>query len=302
MSDWLQVRIPVPQDLVEAVETALTEAGAHSVSLLDAGDEALHEPDPGETPLWSETLVEGLFDDDADRNELARALEAAGLAELTGRLRFGRLDDRDWERAWMDRFEPMRFGRRLWLCPSHLEPEPDWERVIRLDPGLAFGSGTHPTTALCLAWIDAARLEGCDVLDYGCGSGVLAIAAGLCGARRLVAVDHDPQALLATADNAARNGLAGRIETLTPEGFDRLEGDRGRFDVVLANILAGPLVNLAPGLLDALRPGGHLVLSGILPEQAESVVRAYERLGTPVDSSERDDWVRLVFCRHGDGG
>ncbi len=292
---WLQVRVTVDEPAVDEAEAALQEAGAHAVTLLDAADVPVHEPEPGSTPMWPQTIVEGLFDADVERSSIADVLAEAGLAEAAAGARFNELVEQDWERAWMDRYEPMRFGRDLWICPSHLEPDPDWPLVIRLDPGLAFGSGTHPTTALCLEWIDGMDLAGRDVLDFGCGSGVLAIAAGLKGADRLVAVDHDPQALLATEENARRNGLGGRVECLLPEAFESLDTGRRRFDLVLANILAAPLVELAPQLIDCLRPGATLVLSGILPEQVESVAAAYERLGAPVDQSLRDDWARLVF-------
>ena len=294
---WLQVRVTVDEPRVDEAEAALSEAGAHAVTLLDAADVPVHEPAPGSTPVWPQTIVEGLFDADVDRTRISDTLAEAGLAESTGSLRFNELVEQDWERAWMDRYEPMRFGRDLWICPSHLEPDPDWPLVIRLDPGLAFGSGTHPTTALCLEWIDSLSLDGRDVLDFGCGSGVLAIAAGLKGAGRLVGVDHDPQALLATEDNAARNGLEGRIDCLLPEAFERLPAEQRVFDLVLANILAAPLVELAGQLIRCLRPGATLVLSGILPEQVEAVARAYRRLGEPVDQSLRDDWARLVFVR-----
>lgn len=294
---WLQVRVTVDESRVDEAEAALSEAGAHAVTLLDAADVPVHEPAPGSTPMWPQTIVEGLFDADADRSLIAVVLAEAGLDETAAGLHFNELAEQDWERAWMDRYEPMRFGRDLWICPSHLEPGPDWKLVIRLDPGLAFGSGTHPTTALCLEWIDGLELKGSDVLDFGCGSGVLAIAAGLKGAARLVAVDHDPQALLATEDNAQRNGLGGRIDCRLPEDFEPRPEDGPRFDLVLANILAAPLVELAPRLSACLRPGASLVLSGILPEQAESVTRAYAGLGEPVDHTLRDDWVRLVFRR-----
>jgi ribosomal protein L11 methyltransferase len=293
--NWLQVRVTVDEPSVDDAEAALQEAGAHAVTLLDAADVPVHEPDPGSTPMWPQTIVEGLFDADADRSLIADALAEAGLAEAAAGARFNELVEQDWERAWMDRYEPMRFGRDLWICPSHMDPDPDWPLVIRLDPGLAFGSGTHPTTALCLEWIDGMNLEGRDVLDFGCGSGVLAIAAGLKEAGRLVAVDHDSQALLATEDNAQRNGLAGRIDCRLPEDFGSLAGQRRRFDLVLANILAAPLVELAGELIACLRPGATLVLSGILPEQAESVIAAYAALGEPVDQRQQDDWVRLVF-------
>jgi len=294
---WLQVRVTVEERRVDEAETALSEAGAHAVTLLDAADVPVHEPAPGSTPMWPQTIVEGLFDADVDRTLIADALSEADLEEAANSLRFNELVEQDWERAWMDRFEPMRFGRDLWICPSHLEPEPEWPLVIRLDPGLAFGSGTHPTTALCLEWIDGLEVDGQDVLDFGCGSGVLAIAAGLKGAGRLVAVDHDPQALLATEDNARRNGLGGRIECLLPDTFEKQATEARSFDMVLANILAAPLVELAPLLASCLKPGAGLVLSGILPEQVESVVEAYEDLGAPVDQTVRDDWARLVFVR-----
>lgn len=294
-SRWLQVRVTVDEPRVDDAEAALSEAGAHAVTLLDAADVPVHEPAPGTTPMWPQTIVEGLFDADVDRTLITDALTAAGLGEAASGLRFHELLEQDWERAWMDRFEPMRFGRGLWICPSHLEPDPGWPLVIRLDPGLAFGSGTHPTTALCLEWIDGLEVDGQAVLDFGCGSGVLALATGLKGAARLVAVDHDPQALLATEDNAQRNGLGGRIECLLPDAFDALPQERRRFDIVLANILAAPLVELATPLMACLKPGATLVLSGILPEQAESVIAAYAGLGEPVDHSERDEWVRLVF-------
>ncbi len=292
---WLQVRVTVDEPAVDEAEAALSEAGAHAVTLLDAADAPVHEPDPGSTPVWPQTIVEGLFEADVDRTRIGDTLAEAGLGESLGSLHFNELVEQDWARAWMDRYEPMRFGRDLWICPSHLEPDPGWPLVIRLDPGLAFGSGTHPTTALCLEWIDSLSLDGRDVLDFGCGSGVLAIAAGLKGADRLVAVDHDPQALLATEDNAARNGLEGRIDCLLPDAFERLKTEQGQFDLVLANILAAPLVELAGQLMACLRPGATLVLSGILPEQVESVAAAYRRLGEPVDQSLCDDWARLVF-------
>ncbi|HSH27967.1 MAG TPA: 50S ribosomal protein L11 methyltransferase [Wenzhouxiangella sp.] len=292
---WLKVRITVDDENVDQVEIALSEAGAHAVTLLDAADVPVHEPLPGTTPLWPQTIVEGLFDTDVDRTVIADTLAQAGLDDAAASLRFTEVADQDWGRAWMGQYKPMRFGRDLWICPFHITPDPDWPLVIRLDPGLAFGSGTHPTTALCLEWIDGMELEDRDVLDFGCGSGVLAIAAGLKGARRLMAVDHDPQALQATRENARRNNLSGRIERLLPESFEQLDDSLRKFDVVLANILAAPLVELAPMLISCLRPGASLVLSGILPEQAESVIAAYADLGEPVDHSERDEWVRLVF-------
>ncbi len=294
-SGWLCVRLTVPDSAVVAAEDALAEIGAQAISLLDAADVPIHEPAPGSVPLWPETVVEGLFDGTAEPALISAHLQAAGLLGRAVDLNFRTLAEQDWERAWMDRYTPMRFGRSLWICPWHIEPDPDWPLVIRLDPGLAFGSGTHPTTALCLEWIDSRDLDGLSVLDFGCGSGVLAIAAGLEGAARLVAVDHDPQALIATTDNAERNGLGGRIEALLPAAFEALDANTRRFDLVLANILAAPLIERAKQLIDCLHPGAELVLSGILAEQADAVLAAYRGLAEPIDQTRREDWMRIVL-------
>jgi len=292
MNDWLRVRLTVDRDRVDDVESALFAVGAAAVSLLDGGNDPVHEPAPGRTPIWPRTAVEGLFPASFQRSTVLDALRDRQLVCSPEAVEFASLAGRDWTRAWMDRYQPMRFGRSLWICPSHLRPDPDWPVVIRLDPGLAFGSGTHPTTALCLEWIDSRAMDGLRILDYGCGSGVLGIAGALSGAARVVAVDHDPQALQATAENAARNGLDGRIDCRLPESFDRSR----KFDLVLANILAGPLISLAPRLTEVLEPGGQLVLSGLLPEQADDVMNAYALLGQPLDRSVRDGWMRLVFA------
>lgn len=294
---WLCVRLTVAETAVAAAEAALTEAGALAISLLDAADVPIHEPAPGSAPLWPETVVEGLFEGTAEPALISIHLEAAGLLGRAVNLNFRALAEQDWERAWMDRYAPMRFGRSLWICPWHIEPDPDWPLVIRLDPGLAFGSGTHPTTALCLEWLDGSELAGLSVLDFGCGSGVLAIAAGLKGAARLVAVDHDPQALKATASNAARNGLGGRIESLLPEAFHALDENARQFDLIVANILAAPLIEQARLLTECLRSGGELVLSGILAEQSDAVIAAYRGLAEPIDQTQREDWMRIVLTR-----
>lgn len=284
----------VSGDRAAEAETVLFEAGAASVTLRDAGDHPLHEPAPGQTPVWPEVIVQGLFEPDVNRTRLIDRLAGTGLVEDPAAIRFETLAGRDWERAWMDQYRPMRFGQALWICPSHIEPEPEWPVVIRLDPGLAFGSGTHPTTALCLEWIDGHDLAGRTVVDYGCGSGILAIACALVGAGRVVAVDHDPQALRATVDNARRNGVAACIEPMLPGAFVALDPDHCLADVILANILAGPLIELAPQLKARLRPGGCLVLSGILPEQACEVAAAYSKSDDAIASTVRDGWVCLV--------
>ncbi len=292
-AEWTQVRIRLPADGVESAEAVLFELSAASVTLLDAEDQPVHEPDPGEVRLWPQVVVQGLFVAcDLDREAIILGLTAAGLIEQPTAVEFEDLADQNWERAWMDQYQPLCFGDSLWICPSHVEPDPAWPTVIRLDPGLAFGSGTHPTTALCLEWLDANDVSGQQVLDYGCGSGILAMAAALLGAAQVVGVDHDPQALQATLENARRNDLADRINVLAPEDF-RPEP----CDCVLANILAGPLIELADRLSDCVGPGGWLVLSGILDEQANAVIEAYANRLKLTDQTSREGWVRLVFTQ-----
>ena len=291
---WLQLTLEAIDHSSEQLEDALLRAGALAVTLEDAGDQPVLEPALEETPLWPHTRVTGLFDAQTDievvKNRLRCFLRAAHLPEC----RLTALEERDWVRAWMDHFHPMRFGRRLWVCPTGQTP-PDPQAVnIRLDPGLAFGTGTHPTTALCLEWLDGADLSGKTVLDYGCGSGILAIAAAKLGARRAWAVDIDPQALLASDDNAAENGVEDRIELASPA---ELPMDL-QVDVLLANILAGVLVRLAPELGRRVQPGGRLALSGILEAHADAVQAAFSRDFTFDLRQRHEDWVLLAGIRH----
>lgn len=293
---WLQLHIPSTAEAAEQVEDALMSLGANAVTLSDAADQPLFEPPPGATPLWRETVVSALFQADTDENALLAGLSAT-LGSAPADYRFEHLADQAWERAWMDDFKPMQFGERLWIVPSWAEPMTGDAVNLRLDPGLAFGTGTHETTAMCLAWLDGAsvngKLTGKTVLDFGCGSGVLAIAALLLGAERVLACDIDPQALLATRDNAALNGVADRLECCLPEAMPA----QAHFDLVIANILAGPLVSLAPQLLGYCGDGAALVLSGILNEQAEDVMAAYtpDILFTP--PARLGDWTRLAGVR-----
>ena len=271
-------------------EDALFELGAVSVTLQDAADDPVLEPGPGETPLWPTVIVKALFESTTDPVALERALAEA----LPGgpRPRFETLADQAWERVWLKDFRPMRFGRRLWVCPGGLTAGDADAIRVELDPGLAFGTGTHPTTALCLEWLDSQDLTGCSVVDYGCGSGILAIAAAKLGAVHVRAVDLDPQALIATRDNAVRNGVAGR---LTITGDPALVPRSA--DVLLANILAGPLVELAPRFATALGSGGRLALSGLLPEQADAVTAAYRPWFHIQSNMTRDGWVLLSGTR-----
>jgi ribosomal protein L11 methyltransferase len=290
---WLELSIRVERDAVAAAEAALEALGALSITLQDDADQPVLEPDHGTTPLWPVVQVHGLFDITADRKRLVEGLRHLREAARPDHIRWREVGDRDWTRAWMESFRPMRFGRRLWIVPggmeipAHPDTVPDTVE-ISLDPGLAFGTGTHPTTALCLEWLDAqAAVTGC-VVDYGCGSGVLGIAAALLGAASVVCVDNDPQALEATAANAARNAVAGRVHCLAPEAFAETGAD-----IVLANILAGPLVALAPRLCGCLKGGGRIVLSGLLEEQVEEVSAAYRASCAVTGIATRDGWARL---------
>jgi len=286
---WSEVSLSVGRERAALVEEALNKLGALAVTLADDGDQPVLEPAPNCTPLWPVVKIRGLFCRTASRNEISLAL--MHLCGLKGpeALNWSDVAERDWQRAWMDRFRPMRFGNRLWIVPSGMTvPDDDRAVVVRLDPGLAFGTGTHPTTALCLQWIDGQQFTGRQVVDYGGGSGVLGIAAALKGAQRVVCVDNDPQALEATSANAVHNGVSERIICRAPRQF---RGESA--DVVLANILAGPLIDLAPRLLRSLKSAGDIVLSGVLEEQAEAVAQAYRQKCRAMNVSVFDGWVRL---------
>lgn len=290
---WLELRIGVIRALGEPLADALVAAGALSVTLEDAADDPVLEPAPGETPLWPSLTVVGLFDADTDLERVMQQLrQSPGLGALPeGRI--SRLDARDWERARLDELHPLRFGERVWVCPAGKRVDAPGAIIIDLDPGLAFGTGTHPTTALCLEWLDRYCRPGDRVIDYGCGSGILAIAAAKLGASDVQAVDIDPQALLATRDNARANGVADRVTAGMPE---TLAADP--VDCLLANILANPLIALAPRFFELLTPGGRLTVSGILREQAEAVAAGLTAAGFRITGrSERGDWVRIDAVR-----
>ena len=277
--DWQQFVMDLDSLDANDVEDAFLRLGACSVTLSDAGDDPVLEPGPGETPLWSRTRITGLFDADTDLDIFGAALaNELGLYRLPPH-RIETLENRAWEREWLKDFGPMRFGERLWICPTVAaqvanlpatvagKPPPT---IIHLDPGLAFGTGTHPTTALCLEWLDSIELRGKSMLDYGCGSGVLAIAALKLGAAAATAMDIDPQAVTATRQNAAENGVAERLAVVASDA--EIEG---KFDLIVANILAGPLVDFADSITSRLSRGGMLALSGVLCEQAHEVRAAY---------------------------
>lgn len=294
MSDpvWLQLTLEAIRHSPEVLEDALLDAGAVAVTLQDAGDDPVLEPAPGETPLWSRTRVTGLFEAQTDIEAVKQLLIQQLGREVLPELCAETLEERDWVRAWMDNFHPMRFGQRLWVCPSNQTP-PDPNAVnLVLDPGLAFGTGTHPTTALCLEWLDAHPPLDRVVIDYGCGSGILAIAAGLLGAKELWATDIDPQALLATRENAQNNRMAERMSIVAPQDLSAPPAD-----VVLANILAGPLVMLAPSLAARVRPGGSVVLAGLLARDADEVEAAYAPWFELQARGEKEGWTRIHGVR-----
>lgn len=284
---WIQIIIETRESEAERVGEALQQTGAVAVTLQDAADEPVFQLEPGETPLWSRTQICGLFDGTVDPEHVLAELRARLGAPGDLQAEVQTLPDQDWQRAWMDRYAPMRFGERLWVCPHwHTPPDPAAVNVM-LDPGLAFGTGTHPTTTLCLEWLDGENLADKTVIDFGCGSGILSIAAAKLGARAVWAVDHDPQALLATRENAKENGVEARVHACTGD-----ELPPAPVDVLLANILATPLITLAPRFAERVKPGGTVVLSGILVGQAEEVLENYQPWFTMAPIRVREDWVR----------
>lgn len=289
---WLQLIIPTDDTHAETLSDALLELGAVSVTMQDLADTPVLEPPPGATPLWSQTRAVGLFEANTNPQTVVEQLQAqTGINIIEWKAE--PLEDQDWTRAWMDSFKPMQFGERLWVVPSnHSPPHPEATNLL-LDPGLAFGTGTHPTTAMCLEWLDAHPPQGLPVIDYGCGSGILAIAAVLLGAQQVIAVDNDPQALLATEDNARKNGVADQIRTYLPQ-----TAPRQACQLLLANILASPLITLAEHFAQLTVSGGQLVLSGILAEQAESVLQAYRPYFSISLWKQQEEWVCLAGKRH----
>ncbi|RYC36951.1 50S ribosomal protein L11 methyltransferase [Pectobacterium zantedeschiae] len=290
---WIQLKINTSGKVAEQLGDAMIESGAVSVTFQDTHDTPVFEPLPGETRLWGDTDAIALYDAETDMNAVIAMLEQEPLLGVGFKHKIEQLEDKDWEREWMDNFHPMQFGKRLWICPSWREiPDPNAVNVM-LDPGLAFGTGTHPTTALCLQWLDGLDLEGKTIIDFGCGSGILAIAALKLGAARAIGIDIDPQAIQASRDNAQRNGVSERLELYLPKDQP---ADLSA-DVVVANILAGPLRELAPLISDLPKAGGHLGLSGVLATQADGVAEAYADKFTLDPVAEREEWCRITGQR-----
>jgi ribosomal protein L11 methyltransferase len=288
---WHQLVIELGREPPGGAEEACLALGAIAVSLADAGDEPLLEPAPGETPLWREIRLKALFEQTAEPTLLAATLTAV-LALPEGAIKVEHVADRAWEREWLRDFRPMRFGPRLWVCPAGQPPGAPDAVVLEIDPGLAFGTGTHATTALCLEWLEGRQLEGLRLLDYGCGSGILALAALRLGARSATAFDIDPQAITATRENAAKNHVGGRLTVV-----GQAAAITGPFDLVIANILARPLVELAPQLAGHCRAGGAILLAGMLEHQGEDVARAYGPWFDIETAALREGWITLAGCR-----
>ena len=333
---WLELKLRTSSADAEALEDLLLELGAVSVTLTDAEDQPLFEPPPGETPLWQHVVVAALFDEaltsEAATTTLLLQFADAWQPHTLPPIQYSILADKDWVRAWLDDFKPMRFGAHLWVCPSwwqapgetgaahdQWQPDPEQTRywternqglltsmqqsgntVLLLDPGLAFGTGTHPTTALCLQWLDSKELRGLTLVDYGCGSGILGIAALLLGAERVHGIDNDPQALIATADNCSKNSLAAdRFPISMPDSFKQQMQDGAVQPVagVMANILAGTLIQLASHIVQQVKAGGWLLLSGILRDQASAVIAAYSPWCRDFDVAQEGDWVRITAIK-----
>ncbi|EPU3917432.1 50S ribosomal protein L11 methyltransferase [Aeromonas hydrophila] len=284
---WIQIRINATAKTADKVSNMLLGRGAQAVTFMDAKDVPVYEPMPGETPLWGETEVMGLFDAETDP-----APTIAFFQQIFGEdvgYKVEQLEDKDWVREWMDHFHPMQFGERLWICPSWRDvPDPDAVNVM-LDPGLAFGTGTHPTTALCLQWLDGLDLAGKTVVDFGCGSGILGIAALKLGAARVIGIDIDPQAIQASRDNAERNGVADQIELYLPAD----QPQDVEADVVVANILAGPLRELAPLIAGHGKAGSLMALSGVLESQAPELETIYGQWFEMDPTAVKEEWCRL---------
>ncbi len=287
---WHQLSVITDDKSASELADFFTNLGAVSVTYMDAKDQPVYEPAPGETKIWTHTRVIALFELEVEI-ELVKTLTFStfkdhNLQDWSQEI----LQDRSWERAWMDHFHPLKFADKLWVCPTGQEKQEPGTVCMTLDPGLAFGTGTHPTTALCLEWLASHEIQDKIIIDYGCGSGILAVAALLLGAKKVYCIDIDPQALEATQSNAEKNHVQDNITCFHPEQFRAMQSD-----IVLANILAQPLIKLSSRLASLIKQQGCLVLSGILNEQADSVSTAYQQNGLDMNNPvSQEDWCRLV--------
>ncbi|WOH35989.1 50S ribosomal protein L11 methyltransferase [Thalassotalea fonticola] len=291
---WIQLRLAANEETAEKYSDWLMACGSQAVTFIDAQDTPIYEPLPGdEVVYWNNTVVMGLFDASHDMDKAIAYLKSIHPDKDGMKYKLEQLEDKDWEREWMDNFHPMKFGERLWVCPSWRDV-PDADAVnVMLDPGLAFGTGTHPTTALCLTWLDSLDLTDKVVVDFGCGSGILSLAALKLGAKKVIGIDIDPQALQASLANAQRNGVEDRLELFLPKDQPTLQAD-----VVVANILAGPLRELAPVIMNYVAQNGLVALSGILEEQGSELQGIYGQWCTMDPITVQEEWVRLSGVRN----
>ncbi len=289
---WQQLFCQTSKQHEAAISQLMEENGAVSVTYQDAKDSPILEPLPGESPLWDELVIIGLFETDKKLSPLIQLIsqQHPGHCQLHTEI----LEEQQWERSWMDNYHPMKFGENLWIYPTHHERPDDNSTQILLDPGLAFGTGTHPTTALCLEWLDQHPPRALTGIDYGCGSGVLAIAAIKLGAHTMIATDIDQQALTATQNNMCTNHINNEsIYTCLPENLPKAP-----VDLILANILSGPLVELAPDLAQRIKPQGRIVLSGILHQQKHEILDAYSPWFDKLTIDTQQDWLRVTGIRN----
>lgn len=296
---WLQIKTLIRPEQAEQLEAWLLQAGACAITLTDAEDQPVFEPIRGTTPLWQSTQLTGLYDAKQDAEQMLHKMQQLWQSSYPETpmptLQLEILEDKDWIREWMDSFQPMQMGQRLWVVPSWLKPPKADAVNLILDPGLAFGTGTHPTTKLCLQWLDSLDLENKTLLDFGCGSGILGIAGLLLGAKHAWGIDIDPQALQASQQNAERNHLdPAKFPVYYPEQCPSIS-----CDLLVANILAGPLISLAEELAKRIKPGGKIALSGILDHQAKDVSQAYSPWFELDELTQEEDWVRITATRKG---
>lgn len=295
---WLQIHITVEQAQVDFTETLLSSLGAVSVTLDDAENQDLLEPLPGETPLWNKVIVTGIYAQEEGEDIDVTALETFILTQLpTEPMRSEFLEDQVWERSWMDYYEPIQIGEKYWIVPEWIEP-PEADAVnIKLDPGLAFGTGNHASTFLCLQWLGKTDVKDKVVIDYGCGSGILGVAALLLGAKKVYATDIDPQAVLATKQNAELNGVLENLYVGLPEEFNA-EFKNQQADILVANILAGPLMSLAKEFSTLIKSEGEFALAGVIEEQVTDVSSIYSEFFDIVEVEKREEtWCRISGSR-----
>ena len=289
---YLKLSITITPDHAETLSDALSTLGALSISLHDAKDEPIFQIEPGTSPLWQHTKLEALFPETTSIEIIIAALQTENRDLTQLDFNVEKLEDQDWVRITQQHFQPKQYGHRLWICPAWHDTAELPGTVVKIDPGLAFGTGTHPTTALCLAWLADHPPIHKTVMDYGCGSGILSLAALALGAQSVVAIDHDPQALTATKNNAALNDFYDekKLTILLPEDAKTCQAD-----CIIANILAHPLIELAPDIIQALAPKGTLILSGILAREIDEIINVYAAHLTHQDTAIEAEWARLVF-------